>query len=50
MIKRYKDKIVDNVLVFDEEMKKYLYSLEWDGKLHILVPETHERVLSQENI
>ena len=49
IINRYKEKIENNILVFDDEMVNYLNSLKWDGKYHTLVPETHEMVLRQKN-
>lgn len=50
LINKYKEKIDDNVLIFDEEMNNYLKSLKWDGKLHMLVPESHEMVLRNKNV
>ena len=49
LINKYKEKIKDNVLIFDEEMNNHLKSLKWDGKLHMLVPQTHEMVLRNKN-
>lgn len=49
LMNKYRDKIKDNTLKFDQEMTNYFNSLTWDGKLHTLVPETHEMVLSKKS-
>ena len=46
LMNKYKDKINDNILVFDDEMKNFLFNTKWDGEYHTLTTEAHELYLS----